>query len=262
MGRVLRDSFWISYDHLGKLVVANVIWFSLSFGTIILAASIAQYLGPSARVRSLILASGLAVSLVTVPSASAGILHFTSLLVLRKNAEIGDVFRGIRRYFGKFVLLSLLGIVVWIVLAANVVFYWKVIGPRNFWIAALLGGITIWMFVFYNVMLVYFSPLLVQGNTGVLGTFRLAALLTLDNVRLSFGLYVSLLAVVLLSCFTGVGIIFLAAGLSGVIVNVGYGQLVRRYEQEEREKAGLEPLDESEDYANRGLRDILRPWEM
>ena len=262
MGRVLRDSFWISYDHLGKLIMANVIWFCLSFGAIIAVASIARYLGPSPRPRSLILAGGLAVSLVTVPSASAGMFHFTSLLVRRKEAGIRDMFRGIRRYFRKSILLALLAVVAWILLLANIAFYWKVIGPKNFWLAAILGGITIWMFAFYNVMLVYFSPLLVQRNVGVLSTFRVAALLTLDNVRLSFGLYVSVLTIILLSCFTGVGMIFLVAGLSGVIVNVGYRQLVRRYEQREREKAGLEPLEEEEAYANRGLRDILKPWEM
>jgi len=262
MGRVLRDSFWISYDHLGKLFMANAIWFSLSFGAIILAASIARYTGWSQSARSLILASGFAASLVTVPSVSAGMIHFTSLLVQKKDAEIKDLFQGMRRNSGRSVALSLLATVVWAVLAANIMFYARVIGPRNFWLGVILGGMAIWMFAFYNVMLVYFAPLTVHRTAGPLGTFKLAALLTVDNLRLSSGLYLSVWVIILLACLTGVGIIFLMAGLSGVLVNVGYGELARRYERKHREKAGLEPLEEEDQYAGRGLRDILKPWEM
>jgi len=262
MSKVLRDSFWISYDHLGKLVVANVLWFFLSFGPIILGASIAQHVDPEARARTLVLSICVALSILTLPSASGGILHFTSLLVLKHDARISDIFRGIRRYFVQSTLCSLVAVIVWGVLGANIVFYWRVIGPRNFWLAAILGGITMWIFAFYNVMLVYVPPLLVQRHGGVLGTFKLAAVLTLDNVRMSFGLYVSVMAIVLLSCFTLVGVIFLPAGVSGVVLNTGYKQLVRRYEQKERELAGLEPLEEEDEYSGRGLRDILKPWEM
>ncbi len=262
MAKVLRDSFWISYDHLGKLVVANVLWFCSSFGPIIIAASVAQHLDAGARARTLILTAGVAFSLLTLPNASAGMLHFTSLLVLKHDAQIKDVFRGIRRYFVQATLFSLLALIVWVVLAANIVFYWTVVGPKNFWLAAVLGGITIWIFAFYNLMLVYVLPLLVQRHSGVLETFKLAALLTLDNVRMSFGLYLSLVTIVLLSCFTLVGIIFIPAGVGGVVLNTGYKQLVRRYEQKERERAGLEPLEEEDEYAGRGLRDILKPWEM
>ncbi len=262
MGRVLRDSFWISYDHLGKLVMANAIWFLLSFGAIILATSIARYAGWSQQARSLILASGFAVSLVTVPSVSAGMIHLTSLIVQNKDAEIKDLFQGMRRHFGRSVALGLVSLVVWAMLAGNIIFYARVIGPRNFWLGVTLGGVAIWMFAFYNVMLVYFAPLIVHRTAGPLGTFKIAALLTLDNLRLSSGLYISVWVIVLLACLTGVGIIFLMAGLSGVLLNVGYGELARRYERKHREKAGLEPLEEEDEYAGRGLRDILKPWEM
>jgi len=262
MGRVLRDSFWISYDHLGKLVAANVLWFLLCFGPMILAASIAQHVDPGARARTLVLGIGVALSCLTLPSASGGMAHFTSLLVLKHDAQINDIFRGIRRYSVQSILCSLLAVIVWGVLATNIVFYWTVVGPKNFWLAAVLGGITIWIFAFYNVMLVYVPPLLVWRRAGVFGIFKLAALLTLDNVRLSFGLYLSLIAIILLSCFTLVGIIFLPAGVSGVVLNTGYKQLVGRYEQQERERSGLEPLEQDDEYSGRGLRDILKPWEM
>ena len=262
MGRVLRDSFWISYDHLGKLVLANAIWFSLSFGAIILATAIAGYAGWSRSARSLIVVSGFAVALVTVPSVSAGMLHFTSLLAQKRNAEIKDLFQGMRRNFGRSVALSLLAIIVWAALAVNIIFYARVIGPINFWLAAILGGIAIWMFAFYNVMLVHFAPMIVHTTGGLFGTFKLAALLTLGNVRLSSGLYMSVWVIILLACLTGVGIIFLVAGLSGVLLNVGYGELARRCEQKRRENAGMKPLEEEDEYAGRGLRDILKPWEM
>jgi uncharacterized membrane protein YesL len=262
MGRVLRDSFWISYDHLGKLVAANVLWFCLSFVPMIVAASIAQHVDPGAQARTFILTIGVVCSLLTLPSASGGMAHFTSLLVLKHDAEIKDIFRGMRRYFVQSTLCSLLAVIVWGVLAVNIVFYWTVVGPRSFWLAAVLGGITIWIFAFYNVMLVYVPPLLVQRRPGVFGTFKLAALVTLDNVRMSFGLYLSVVAIVLLCCFTLVGVIFFPAGVTGVVLNTGYRQLVLRYEQKERERAGLAPLEEEDEYSGRGLRDILKPWEM
>lgn len=262
MGRVLRDSFWISYDHLGKLVLANVIWFSLSFGAIIIAAAIAGYAGWSLSARSIIIAIGLAVGLVTVPSVSAGMLHFTSLLAQKKSAEIKDLFQGIRLNFGRSVALGLLAIIVWAALAVNIIFYARVIGPINFWLGTIPGGMAIWMFAFYNVMLVHFAPMIVRTRGGPLGTFKIAALLTLGNVRLSSGLYISVWVIILLACLTGVGIICLVAALSGVLLNVGYGELARRYERKNRENAGLKPLEEEDEYAGRGLRDILKPWEM
>ena len=262
MGKILRDFFWVSYDNLGKLIGASAIWFLLSFGAIIVAAPVAQYAGPAGLVPSLIVASGIAVSLAIAPSATAGVAHFTALLVDRKDARIADIFQGMRTYYVKATILGLVAILGWTVLTVNIIFYARVMGTRNFWLAAVLGGITIWMFVFYNVMLVYSLPLLVRKKARIAGTFKLAALLTLDNVRISFGLYLSVLVVVFLSVFTGVGAIFLMAGLCGVLVNMGYKELVKRYARIERAKAGLEPLEEEEEHAGRGLRDILKPWEM
>jgi uncharacterized membrane protein YesL len=119
-----------------------------------------------------------------------------------------------------------------------------------------------WLFVFYNLMLVYVPPLLVQKEETVAGILKLAALLSVSNVRLTFGLYISILVILVVSVATCIGLAFMVAGLCGVLLNVAYRELARRYEQMERRKAGLEPLEEEDEYAGRGLRDILRPWEM
>jgi len=65
--------------------------------------------------------------------------------------------------------------------------------------------------------------------------------LTLDNVRPSFGLYLPVWVIILLPWLGWMGIIFLAAGLSGMLVNVGYYELTRCCEQKEPGKVGSEP---------------------
>lgn len=257
MGKVVRNFSWISYDNLGKLILANAVWFFLSFGGVLVAGALAGATGSSSVVKY-----GLVITLIALPSVTAGMSHFTALLVLKKDAAIAELFRGIRMYWGKATMLGAVAALGCAVLGVNIVFYARFIGADSFWLGAILGGITIWVFLFFTLILVYFPPLLVQKKAGVAGIIKLAALLTLDNLGLTFGLALSVLVILILTVSFGVGLLFLTAGLCGVLVNVGYAELVRRYERLEREKAGLEPLDEEDDYAGRGLRDILKPWEM
>lgn len=62
--RVMRNTFWDAYDHLGTLVVANVLWVLFCL------------------------------PVLTIPMATAGMLRVTYEMAVSRDASVGDFFRG------------------------------------------------------------------------------------------------------------------------------------------------------------------------
>ena len=217
----------MSYDHLGKLVLVSM------------------------------LGGVLCVPVVTVPIVLLALFHFASLLVEKDDASIADFFRGIRLYWARGLFFGLLVLLVYVVLASNIVFYLRLLKGDYAWIGAVLGGLSLWGLVLYSLMLLYAGPL---------------ALVTLDNIVYTIGVAILLVAMlfVLLALTHGVGLFFLGS-LCIILPSVAHHELARYYEKVELETAavqsgqhlkGLTAEDEFDRYANRGFRDIVKPWEM
>lgn len=232
----------MSYDHLGKLVLVSM------------------------------LGGVLCVPVVTVPIVLLALFHFASLLVEKDDASIKDFFRGIRLYWARGLFFGLLVLLVYVVLVSNIVFYLRLLKGDYAWIGAVLGGLSVWGLVLYSLMLLYAGPLALIKKHNIFGVLKYAFLLTVDNVVYTIGVAILLVAMlfVLLALTHGVGLFFLGS-FCIVLPSVAHHELARYYEKVELETAAVESgqhlkrltaEDEFDRYANRGFRDIVKPWEM
>ena len=96
--RTLRMALWVTYDHLGKLVLANIVWAV----AIVLPAS---YAATAIRMgdAKLALAVGVPVSVLTIavilPVMSVGIGHMVAELIDVRDGSLRAMFTGIALYW-------------------------------------------------------------------------------------------------------------------------------------------------------------------
>lgn len=222
--------FWLTYDNLGRVVAVSVLFWLV------------------------------AIPIVTLPAAAGGLASFTGLLVKKKEARIRDFFLGMQRYWVQSTLLGAAMAVVSAVLAVNLMFYIQLMSSEKLkLVGAGLSGLTLWMIVLWLLMAPYMYPLVVMGDNRAGRAIKLAALLTAAHIGRAVMLAVNLLALATLCLMSKVGTIFLLPALCGILVNVSYRETAKKYE---RTESGEDDEDEADArYVDRGLRDILRPWE-
>jgi uncharacterized membrane protein YesL len=148
MGIALR-ALWAAlkdyYEEMFKLAGANLLWLLL------------------------------AIPIVTLPPATAGLLYLTNQVAHHRSVELRMFFEGLRKYFVKSWLLALLNLLVLTVLWANVRFYGQMLDAQ--WAPIVQGlflGVTgIWCLI----QLYVFPMLLEQEEPKLLLALRNAALL-------------------------------------------------------------------------------------
>ncbi len=277
LGRALKMAFWVTYDHLGKLILASVLWSfavcapsSLAFGALLTRdVGIRLVVG----VPLLILALG-----VAAPVATAGLAHMAKELIETRDGSVRAMITGMRLYGRRAAGLGLLYLVALTCLATSVLFYTTMMRDSVPWIGYALSGLALWCLVFVALTACLVLPTLVQKKAGTWQTLRLTALLVLDNPLFSIGLAIQVLALTtmvflppLFFCLYGASVV--------VLVSSAYEQLARKYAAIEYEgRTGDKPCrlnklavqgrdgvalidEEDDDYLNRGFRDFLFPWK-
>ncbi|MCX5758027.1 MAG: hypothetical protein NTU83_05900 [Candidatus Hydrogenedentes bacterium] len=256
------------YDHLGKLLVANLIW--------AVVVGVPGVLGLSALAtgdRGAMVMLGLPLltlsGAILLPIMTAGLAHMAKELIDTRDGSLGDFFRGIRLYWRR---AASLGIVYWAItacLASSVWFYASQLRSSVPWLGYAISAAALWGLIFMGLMGLMLMPALVQKKEGVFGTLKLAALLVLDNPLFSAGLAVQFIIIAGLSIMPP--FLFLASGsLGAVLATSAYEILARKYAHKQAlaeghvfplTKNGVEFGDEEDDYLNRGFRDALFPWK-
>ncbi len=222
--RALADSFrrffWLSYDHLGLLLLANLVWLGLSLGV------------------------------VTAPAATAGLATLAARLAAGEDTSLRDLWAGFRRHFVPALKLGVFDAVAVIVLWVNVDFY-SHLGGRASLPGFLLAGALLWVTAFWLLLHVHALPLLVAGERRLHRILRDAALLTLDNLRLSIGTALQAFMLSALALLTGIGVIAILVPLLSLLQATAHRQLLRKYRDDL-------PEDPPE---RRTWRHLWRPWE-
>lgn len=216
---LFRKWFWNTYDYLGTLIVINILW--LLF----------------------------VLPLVTLPLAFSGLFRVTGRIAAYEETGLRDFFAHGREDLGRSFLLCGLYAGVLAVLAANVVFYVRLMDEWP-WTGAVLSGVMMWLIVFVCMTAVYALPLLHRSRNPVRQIIRSGVFLVMDNAWRSFVLLLAGSLIMGFSLASGVGMLFLGAGAVGVLFSTGLREILKRYEQN-----GHDVLEEA-----RGWRDLLRPW--
>ena len=217
-----RTALWRVYDHLGQLIVLNLIWL------------------------------GLLVPVVTAPAATAALFDIARRIARNEP-------HGVRVYFRSFadLLLPSLGLGVFSVGVLFIIWvgvdFYSHLGGALRYPGYLLAALLVWLGVFVLLMQAHLMPVLVHGDQRFIAVLRKSALLTLDNIPFTVGILVQTAALAALCVVTGAGLVLIAGSIVAVLLVSGHRVLLRRYRPDDPE---LE--DEPE---TRTWRDLWRPWE-
>lgn len=268
LSRALKMAFWVTYDHLGKLVLLNLLcalvfiipagmaWAALISGDAMLAVAIGLPLA--------LLACGL-----VLPVSCVGFAHLMKVIIESRDAGLGDFFLGVRRYAWRAVGASGLFIGAVTCLCTSVWFYAAQLGAARPWLGYSLSALALWCLLFSCAAALLVMPALVQKRSGVFSVWKLCMLLTLDNPLFCMGLAVYAL---MLGAFCLLPPVFMCFSMAPMMALSGsaYEILTRKYAAIEAARASggtasgrlkIDFRDEEDDFLNRGFRDFLFPWK-
>ena len=216
---LFKKWFWNTYDYLGTLIVVNILWVLL------------------------------VLPLVTLPLAFAGLFRVTGRIAAYEETGVRDFFSNTRGDVSRSFSLCAIYVVTILLLTANIVFYVRIMNEWP-WVGAILSGVMIWLIFFVCLTGVYTFPLMQQNQFSLKKIIRSGIFLVMDNIRFSFILFVAGILIMIFSLASGVGLLFLGVGATGVLFSTGLREIQKRYNLTE-----TNVLEEG-----RGWRDLLRPW--
>ncbi len=260
-------AFWVLYDHLGKLLLVNVMC-TLALiipGGLACAAIMTGDPGVMLCVGVPVLVVVLG---IVLPVGCAALAHMLKELIDTRDGSVSTFFSGVKRYFWRASGLGLVYLAAACCLGTSVWFYPIRLGDTLPWLGYALSAAALWCLVFAGLTALLVFPALVQKNGGVWGTVKLSALLVLDNPVFALGLAINALIWAAFSLLPPV-FMFLSMAPLMTLVSSGYEMLSRKYAVlDARRAAGADPTklaidynDEMDDYLNRGFRDFLFPWK-
>ena len=208
LAKILTNTFWNFYDHLGLLLLGNIIALGiLSPALLWLAIGLARHPGVFEEHGLQLLAALYA----TVPIGLAGLGALCHKLVFEEGACWKDFFVGIKRFSLKAYLTFALDLFVLAVLVSNIFFSarWREERPLG---ALFLGGIALWILIAVVLANQYVLPLVALGE-GPIAAFTKALRLVGAHPLVSLGLFVETLCVAILATVSVIGVaIFLLSG--------------------------------------------------
>ena len=121
-------------------------------------------------------------------------------------------------------------------------------------------GITGWLFTFFTLMQFYLLPLIAHNPKEKISlVFKKASLLVVDNVMMTFSVFLFTFVLFSLSFFSLAIITVLLPGLIAMLHMTNFYILLRKYEPPAEDDH--EEKDDSAEKTTRSWRTIFRPWE-
>lgn len=257
LSRALKMTFWVTYDHLGKLLVANLIW---AIG--ITLPGVFALTAFNSGDPLVILAAGLPFLYLALgvigPILTAAMAHMAKVLIETGDGSMGDLLEGLIKHWKKAWALGTIFFVATGIAGTSVWFYSSQLSGDIAWLGFAASALAMWALLFIILCAVMVMPTLVQKRASVLATLKLTALLVLDNPLLTIGVAIHwaamlVLAVVMVPIFFG-----LYGAVCTVLSSCAYEVLHRKYAAKD---ATPHRRDEDDDYLNRGFKDFLFPWK-
>lgn len=265
--RTLKMAFWISYDHLGKLVAANLISMVAAL-PLVMAVYGGLALNDPAAALAVAAPAGLLLFGLVLPVAGAGMAAMVKECIDTRDGTLRTFFTGLRQYGLKAAALGVAYTAVVCCLLVSAWFYTARFGGHWPLLGYTLGALAVWCLALVLLSILLVAPALVQKNAGLWETAKLCVLLVLANPLFCLCLAIYCLFWTGLSLAPPVLLLFSLAPVV-VLVSSAYELLARKYAALEThmappENGGLVKIDfreEEDDYLNRGFRDFLFPWK-
>lgn len=229
LGRALRKGFVDAYDHLGYVVVVSFIAFILTaiVGLIALVGkSNAQFV-----VKMLLMTPAALVAFL----CAVGVYYYAGMFVYREHPALMDTLSGIRLLIKPALKLFAVDIVISVVLAADLAFFFKWFTTGRNPIAGAAVIVVVYVVIFWLLMAIYHLPLLIaqqvlESGTSIKAVFRKSILLMMGNLGFTVGLFLVIIAFAVLCAVPMLsGIAFLFLGTSAFLVTHALRELFVRY---------------------------------
>ena len=227
MKEALRVYWWSirnAYEELFTIAAINLAWWGIGSAL----PTGASYLELPWLVVVLLL--------VLVPPPTAGVYYCANRMAHDKPVSFALFWEGTKKYLVKSWLAAWLGLLVAIVLMANIWFYGRFEGSWAIWVQALFVS----MLLYWGTALVYFFPMLLElreEKQRLLLALRNAVVLVVTNPLFSLLLVVLLVSTVVLSAVLVLPAVFLVTGIVALIANRAVVQLLAGYRERTEESS-------------------------
>lgn len=222
--RTFLRAFKLSYDHIGKVMVTNLLWFSLGFGPM-LAFSYLPFLQNDA-----FFFIAIVTGFVTMGGAVGAVHYRMNRVVLGEETVLKDMWEGFRLYWLRGTILVLLGVLGVLLLVFNIWFSQNY--PPILFMA--LSGLWVWGIVFWAALHQFVFPFLANQDIGVIKALKRSALIVLDNPLPTLLLLILSVVVVALSLLFAAPLLIFVASFLALVQNCFYHELMTKYEIEEQ----------------------------
>lgn len=261
LSRIYKKTFWNTYDHIGQLIILNLLWFLIFPLPTFLVFRYIPLTG-YAQISFTFL-----VGLLTHSFATSGVFALTARLADYRDVGVGDFFRAARSFYLRTLLLSLLFGGIFFLLTYSIRFYTSVklgFGIIGFFLA----GIQIWIGAFALLMQTYLLPLLFTKNWALKPVLKWSAMLVVLRPGFTILLFLQALAIFILISVTGVGVVLLLMGITSIFLNTALRETLRdmdRTTEPKKKPTSWKEIfaerERDEEEEKRTLKDIFRPWE-
>lgn len=251
--RALKMAFWVLHDHLGKLLLVNLI---VAVAVPLPIVGVWPFLASMtpAGANAALLGTVFLSLFVAMPVLLAGTAELTRVLIETRDGTLDDFARGIRRYGLRAASLGCMHGVAAVLLGSSAWFYatavsdaWRVVG-------LVISIFALWCLACLCLTALFALPALIHRKGNPFQTVRLAFMVAFAHPGISLGLGGCVVGLLLLTALFWplyLGLLFVAPV---VLVSAAYEVLARKY------GSSVAPPDAEDDYLNRGLRDLLFPW--
>ena len=217
MKNALRIYWWAvknTYEELFTIAGINLAWWGIGFGL------------PTAAAYLELPWLAIVLLFFLLPPPTAGVCYYAHRISRDQSASFALFWEGTKKYVVKSWLVAWLGVLVAVLLAANIWFYGGFEGVWVIWVQAFFLSVL----VYWIATQIYLFPMLLslEEQKQLLAT-RNAALLVVTNPLFTFLLALLLVATIVLSVVVVLPAVFLTTGLVTLITNRAVVQLLASY---------------------------------
>lgn len=257
---IYKKAFWNTYDHIGRLILLNLIW----AGCLPLPTYLAYWLLPldgQARIGATLLVGMLAHSFATT-----GVFAATADIVDYRRFALKQFLAGGRALYLRALGINLLSVVVCYLNYVSIRFYLALEGPAGV-LGFFLVGVQVWIVLFVLTMRIYLIPLLVKKNWGVFKTIKWSAVLVVLRPGFSLLLLFQVIAGAVIIGITIIGAVLILMSLASVFLNTTLREVLKELEAsgepKKRPTSWKEIFEEerARDEEPRTMKDLLHPWD-
>lgn len=248
--RAIKFALGDAYHNAGTVILSNLFWTATFIPCLLIGLRIRENLSPL----YFLLLTGC--FLFTSPALAGIYVVSRKIAVKEHEIEMRDFFLGIKEYWKKSLIFSLICVIVPLVVGSSLMFYGQLARTNPFSIG--LWMISIWILIFFLLAQIYFFPLIITQKMGITQILKTSFLLALNNLGFTVTILIFELLILFLCSVTGV--IFLAGvSIIALLQSDAFVEVAKRYTGEEIRKEV-----KREGQERKTLRDLIReiffPW--